>query len=178
MSHLHSFISALCLGTFVVTAAAQAPAAFKVGEFEFARPEGWETVPTTSPFRQAELRVSKNGETAEVIFFYFGAGQGGDAKANVERWLGQFREPREQLKPEVQEKTINGRKITYVYGQGTYMSGPPAGARVPLKDHALLGAVLESRQGNVFVRMTGPIQLVKDQRAAFEKLIERAAEKD
>src|SRR4051812_35836742 len=72
----------------------EAPATFKVGEFTFARPNGWEWVETASTMRKAQLKVTdaKKKEPAEVVFFYFGAGGGGGTKANVDRWLGQFQD--------------------------------------------------------------------------------------
>jgi len=39
----------------------------------------------------------------------------------------------------------------------------------------LLGAILESAKGNVFVRMTGPARLVKASQAEFKKMIESAS---
>lgn len=39
----------------------------------------------------------------------------------------------------------------------------------------LLGAILESNKGNVFVRMTGPAALVKEAQGEFKMMIERGA---
>jgi hypothetical protein len=55
------------------------------------------------------------------------------------------------------------------------MSGMPGGPRTPLKDHRLLGAVLERGEGKVFVRMTGPIEVVKAAEPEFKKMIESGA---
>ena len=152
--------------------AADAPAEFKVGEFIFKRPAKWEWVEPTSPMRKAELKIADAKGKSEIIFFIFGGGQGGGTQANVERWLGQFQEPRDQLKAKTESITVNGRKITYVQAQGTYMSGAPGGPKSPLKDHGLLGAIIESDQGNVFVRMTGPFDMVTASRDEFKQMIE------
>ncbi len=67
--------------------AADAPTEFAAGGLKFTRPAAWTWVPTTSAMRKAELKVEdkeKKG-AAEVVFFHFGTGQGGDVKANVER---------------------------------------------------------------------------------------------
>src|SRR5687767_8215905 len=91
--------------------AADAPKTFSVGEFTFARPENWEWVPATSPMRKAELKVESKDkkEKAEVVFFHFGESNGGGTQANVDRWLGQFKEPREKLNSKVDTAKINNR---------------------------------------------------------------------
>src|SRR3954462_16005476 len=70
--------------------AADAPKTFKVAEFNFARPAKWEWIDVTSSMRKAQLKVpgTDKNQNAEVVFFYFGEGNGGGTKANVDRWLG------------------------------------------------------------------------------------------
>jgi len=157
--------------------AAESPATFKASEFTFTRPAGWETVETTSQMRKAQFKVSDANakEPAEVIFFYFGAGNGGGVQANVDRWFGQFKEPKDQIKGKTEEATISGHKVTFVQAEGAYVSGMPGGATSPKPDYALAGAILESALGNVFVRMTGPRELVKKTFPAFKKMIESAS---
>src|SRR5437899_6158030 len=74
--------------------AADAPKTFKVSEFEFTRPAGWESVEVTSSMRKAQFKVPgpDRKQSAEVVFFYFGEGNGGGTKANVDRWIGQFQD--------------------------------------------------------------------------------------
>jgi hypothetical protein len=162
---------------FVITSfAADAPKPFKVGEFSFAAPAKWESVEVTSPMRKAQLKVpGKDGKNADVIFFYFGEASGGGTKANVDRWLGQFEEGRDKINAKVDETKAGNRTVTYVQAEGTYKSGMPGGPTTPLPNTMLLGAILESAQGNVFVRMTGPTELVKSARDDFKKMIDTAA---
>ncbi|MBI5772410.1 MAG: hypothetical protein HZA89_01535 [Verrucomicrobia bacterium] len=156
--------------------AAAAPATFKVSEFTFARPAAWEWVEVSSSMRAAQLNVpaADGREPGEVVFFHFGAGGGGGTKANVDRWLSQFQEPREQLKPKIEEKTVGKTKLTYVHAEGTYSSGMPGGPKVAKPDHGLYGAIVEGAEGSVFVRMTGPKALVKSALGDFNKMIEGA----
>ena len=153
---------------------AEAPATFKAGEFTFSRPTNWEWVESTSPMRKAQLKVtdSERKETAEVVFFHFGEGGGGGTKANIDRWLAQFQEPREKIQAKIDEATVQKCKITYVQAQGTYLSGMPGGPKTPQPNSMLLGAILESEQGSVFVRLTGPVKLAAASRSAFIKMIE------
>lgn len=74
--------------------------------------------------RKAELRVrdaAKKGK-AEVVFFQFGPGGAGGTQANVDRWFGQFQEPRDKIHSKVEEVTVRGHKVTYVQAEGTYQS--------------------------------------------------------
>jgi hypothetical protein len=107
-----------------------------------------------------------------VVFFHFGEGGGGGTKANIDRWLSQFQEPREKLQSKVEEVTVNQRKITYVQAQGTYLSGMPGGAKTPQPNTMLLGAIIEGQDGSVFVRLTGPVRLSTASQAAFRKMVE------
>ena len=153
---------------------AESPTTFKAGEFSFTRPADWQWVESTSPMRKAQLKVAKpdSKEAAEVVFFHFGEGGGGGTQANIDRWFSQFQEPKEALKSKVEETTVNKHKVTFVQAQGTYMSGMPGAARTPQPNSMLLGAILESDSGNVFVRLTGPESLVKASQATFRKMIE------
>src|SRR5438045_1635077 len=157
----------------LVMAADEAPATFKVGEFTFARPASWEWVETASPMRKAQLKVSdpKSKGSGEVVFFFFGPGGGGGAKANVDRWFGQFADAKNK---KTEEAKANGTKVTYVQTEGTYMSGMPGGQKTAVPEQILQGAILESEQGDVFVKMTGPIELVKSSKETFRKMIETA----
>jgi hypothetical protein len=155
---------------------AEPPKKFSVGEFSFEQPADWGWVEVASAMRKAQLRVpSADGKSAaEVIFFHFGEGSGGGTQANVDRWFRQFKEPREQIQAKSEEVMVGQRKVTYVQAQGTYLSGMPGGPQTPMPNHALQGAILESASGNVFIRMTGPIELVHSTRATFRGFVEAA----
>jgi hypothetical protein len=168
----------LCLASIQLFAA-EAPATFKVSEFTFTRPTSWEWVESASPMRKAQLKVNSEDKksSAEVVFFHFGQGQGGDTKANIDRWFGQFEGPREKLNPKTEEKSVSGRKVTYVQAEGTYLEGPPFGQKTPRPGYTLLGAILESEQGNVFVKFTGSSALAKSSQSDFQKMVESALAK-
>ena len=154
--------------------AAEGPKTFKAGEFTFTRPADWEWVETgPGSMRKAQLKVwgEDKKAAAEVVFFHFGEGSGGGTQANVDRWFSQFQEPREKINAKTEETTVGKTKITYVQAEGTYMSGMPAGPKTPQPNSMLQGAILESNQGNVFIRMTGPAALVKKAQPDFKKMV-------
>ena len=158
------------------TLLAESPTTFKVSELTFARPSGWEWVEVASSMRKAQLKVvdAKTKASAEVIFFHFGPGGAGGTKANVDRWLGQFQEPRDRINAKTEEVMVGKHKVTYVQAEGTYKSGMPGGPQTPMPDYALAGAIIEASEGSVFVRMTGPKALTKASLADFKKMIEGA----
>jgi len=170
-------LAAALLFTLVWTVeAADGAVTFKVSEFTFTQPAKWERIETSSPMRKAQFKINSadKKDSAEIVFFHFGASNGGGVQANVERWYGQFEGPREKINAKSEETTIGKRKVTFVRAEGTYMSGMPGGARTPQPGTALLGAIVESAEGNVFVKMTGPAALVKSSEDDFKKLIESA----
>ena len=168
-------LSLLLLITFVgQLSAADAPRTFAVGGLNFNSPTDWTWVTTTSPMRKAQFSIAGADGAAEVVFFHFGQGQGGSVQANVDRWFGQFAEPKDQLNTRTEKKTVNGLEITYVFAEGTYLSGPPFGQKTPLKNQALVGAIINNADGDVFVKMTGPKAITDKAEAAFKKMVESA----
>jgi hypothetical protein len=148
---------------------------FKAGPFTFERPAGFKAKENAmGGMRAAELEYSADGKKGDAIFYFFGQGQGGGTQANVDRWLASFQEPKEKLNSKVEKKKAGSTDVTYVEAEGTYMSGMPGGPRTPQPGSKLLGAILESPNGNVFVRFTGPAALVKAADAEFRKMIESA----
>jgi hypothetical protein len=89
--------------------------------------------------------------------------------------LGSSKRGRDKINAKVDETKAGSRTVTYVQAEGTYKSGMPGGPTTPLPNTMLLGAILESAEGNVFVRMTGPVELVKSARDDFKKMIDAAA---
>jgi hypothetical protein len=168
------FLSVLCA---LATTVFGAEDTFKAGSFTFHKPASFTAKPTPpGGMRAAQLEYKgADGKVAEAIFYYFGQGQGGDTQRNVDRWLGQFEEPKEKIKSKVEKKKIGSGEITYVEAEGTYKSGMPGTTPTPIPGTKLLGAILESPGGNVFVRMTGPIATVKAADADFRKMIESAS---
>ena len=153
------------------------PVAFTVGEFSFKRPATWQWVLVgAASMRKAQLRVpdptNPASPGAEVVFFHFGAGQGGDANANISRWIGQF-ENKDTLKPVVEAADIKGHKVTRVRVEsGTFSSGMPGGPTTPQADYGLYGAIIQSKDGDVFVKLTGPAALVSAAAKNFEALVQ------
>lgn len=165
------------LFALALTAYADDPASFEVGAFTFQRPADWQWVPVTSPMRKAQLKVpgADPSKAAELTFFHFGQGQGGDVQANAQRWLRQFKSKEGAEKTEPLD--VPGAKVMLVSTEGTYASGMPGQPTKSLEDYALLGAIIESEGGAVFVKMTGPTATVKASRQRFIDFVKSAVAK-
>lgn len=172
---LVAFSLAFATGPTLKASAAEAPATFKVSSLSFERPSKWEWVPTQSQMRKAVLKVPQtSGEPGEVIFFHFGEGGAGGTQANIDRWFRQFQEPKDKIKARTEESKVGASKLTYVFAEGTYMSGMPGTPPTPKPGFAMVGAILEDPAGHIFIRYTGPKALVESTTADFKKLVESA----
>src|SRR4051812_47610829 len=141
---------------------------FKAGNFTFTKPEKFKLKPAAGGMRAAELEFEADGKKAEVVFFSFPGG--GGTQANVDRWIRQFPDAKDQKTAKTEKKG----DVTFVEVEGTYSSGMPGGPQTPQPGTKLLGAIMENASGNVFVKMTGPIATVKAAEADFRKMIEGA----
>ena len=135
--------------------------------FKFAAP--WKAVESSSPMRAGTLQVAVEGaeKPLEAVFYYVGAGQGGDTDANVNRWFSQFEGQPEKSREEI---TVGEKKITLVKANGTYLDGPPMGAKTPKAGYALLGAIVPAGDANVFIKFTGPKEPILKLLEDFKKL--------
>ena len=169
-------VAAITCGVLFSSAPASFAAgeSFEVSEFTYQTPKGWKKEQPKSSMRKAQLSApGKEGKGgAEVTFFHFGEGRGGSVESNVSRWFGQFKDHKNQKQ---ETKTVNGVKITYVSTEGTFMSGPPfGGPKTPTPNSGLLGAIVQGKQGHVFIKMTGPLVVVKGADAGFRGMVENS----
>jgi hypothetical protein len=141
-----------------------------VAGLNFAYPTAWTSVPPTSTMRAGTLQIAVEGaeKPMEAVFYYFGAGQGGDTKANVDRWLGQFASPPESKTEDID---VNGTKVTLVTAHGTYNDGAMFGPKTPKENYTLLGAIVPGTDAPVFIKLTGPKDAVAKVTAEFTALI-------
>jgi len=114
----------------------------------------------------------KGGEknAGECAVFYFGAGQGGDVNANIDRWIGQFDQPQVGAHT---SRDVNGMTVVEVEVRGVYLapSGPRMESQGKLDHYMLLGAIAQGPQGNVFFKLTGPEATVDAARKEWGAMI-------
>src|SRR5438128_6537578 len=101
----------------------------------FAVPAAWTRVPASSEVRAAQGRLPRttgDAEDGEAILFFFGAGKGGGAAENLERWYGQFtpadgRPARDAAV--VTKRTVHALRVTSVDLAGAYRASPPSASK-------------------------------------------------
>jgi hypothetical protein len=148
----------------------------KGNELTWTAPTGWVSEPPTSPMRKAQYSLPKapgDPEDGQCAVFYFGAGQGGEVQANIERWAGQFDDGKGgHPSPSVTEATQAGRKVLKVTTEGTYNPSAMSGGDTrPRPETVLLGAIVEGPDANWFFKCTGPRKTMAAHRAEFDALI-------
>jgi hypothetical protein len=130
-------------------------------------PNGWVVKPSASSMRVAEFVLPKaagDSEDASLAVFFFG-GQGGSVQANLDRWIGQMTQPDGRASKDVARTTRlspRGLPITLVELSGTYVAevSPGSTERFNKPGFRLRAAVIETKEGPYFVKLTGPEKTV------------------
>jgi len=134
-------------------------------------PEPW-TTDLAQGMRLATyvIPAPKGGVAAECAVYYFGPGQGGGVDANLERWIGEFQTLE---KHEIVKRDAGGIKVTSVEARGTYVAHSMRTAEQPGEKPgwALLGAVAEGPQGDIFFKLTGPAATVSAAASDFDRML-------
>ena len=167
----------LCCSLFISTLVFAADSeGFQVSDTSFKAPADWKKSAHSSPMRKAQFSLTREGiqDEGEIVFYHFGPGTVGGTQANVQRWLGQFKESGDQLGAKTEKGKVGSTPVTYIKAYGTYLSGAPLGPKTPKPDYALLGAIIEAPKGHIFIKFTGPRDLVDDADKAFREMVQSA----
>ena len=144
---------------------------FKVAGLTFDGPKEFLSVKPSSFMRKAQLKVGADAAEGQIVFFHFGPQGGGGLQANVDRWFGQFTKPKKDINAKTEKSKAGESVVTFVSAEGTFKAGPPRGPIEEKPEYALLGAIIESKQGAIFAKFTGPKATVSAHSAAFKKMI-------
>jgi hypothetical protein len=137
--------------------------------------EEWIPEPPKNQMRRAQYRVPGDAGDGELVVFYFGPGQGGDAMSNAERWSQQFKQPDGRPSSEVLQTVrgeVNGIQVLLIEMTGTYGGGRMTGAPEAFEDYMLLGAVAEGGDAIWFFKLTGPRATLEAERGRFQDLVD------
>jgi len=135
-------------------------------------PAGWVEETPSSQMRRAQYRVPGKAGDGECVVFYFGPGQGGDARSNAVRWAGQFEQPdggdpaqaMRMYELEGASVPVQLVEVTGTYDGGMTMTAAPPDKK---EDYMLLGAIAEGGDAPWFFKLTGPEATVRAQHDAF-----------
>jgi hypothetical protein len=129
-------------------------------------PEGWVEAPG-SMMRDISFTLGEKGEGECYVARLPGAG--GGLLANVNRWRSQMGAAplTEEEVAALPTKTLFNQPATYLAVDGSFTPG--MGKTDTFENYRLLGLILASDAGAVFVKMTGPKDLVEKNAAAFDQ---------
>ncbi|MEA2691667.1 MAG: hypothetical protein QOJ16_1054 [Acidobacteriota bacterium] len=154
-------------GTPPAAPAPSGPAADNA-KLQFDLPKGWTSETPKSSMRLAQATIPGPAGAGDLAVFYFGAGQGGNVEANIERWIDQVEAAPGTPKPERGTLDANGLKVSWVDVHGTLKPNAMGmGPSTPVTNARLFGAVVEGPGGPWFFKVTGPDKTLAPQRDAF-----------
>ncbi len=139
--------------------------------FDYELPAGWEELPPTQ-FRIINLQVPAEPQPAQVSLTML-MGDGGGVRANIDRWRRQvgLAPMSDEEFNGLEERTMFDQPATYVELEGSYEGMD--GTRIT--NAGLFGAVFARGQSALFVKMTGPSELLGSQRPAFHSFLDSLA---
>jgi hypothetical protein len=146
-----------------------------ITNLNFTIPEGWVKEQPTGSMRKAQFRLPGKNEMgdAELAVFVFPGG-GGGVQANIDRWIGQFKQPDGGIsndKTEIKKVESHGMVITLVYISGTYLAGSMGGPAKELSGYAMMAAIVETSSDPWFFKAVGPQATINGWRAEFESFV-------
>jgi hypothetical protein len=106
-------------------------------------------------------RAQGDSDDAQLVLYYFGAGQGGSVEANLDRWMNQMIQPdgsSSKAKAKTETMTVKGLKVTLLDVTGTYNAemSPGSGTRHNSTGYRMRAAVVETPKGPYFAKLVGP----------------------
>ncbi len=149
------------------------------GQLEISAPKGWQRKQPRSNIVEHEFAIpAAKGDAQDGRLTVMAAG--GSIDANIERWIGQFTQPKAgepKPKPEVEKQKIAGLEVHFVDIAGTYKDspgGPFAGGKsIERPDYRMLAAIIVAPKiGNYFIKLYGPEKTIQDQEKGFREMIE------
>ena len=136
--------------------------------FVWTTPPGW-TEGQPSQMRVIDLKFGPNGEGECYLSVMMGAS--GGLLPNINRWRGQMGlEPMPEADVEkLPKKMFLGDEVPYVSVDGAYKN---VGQEAALPGYRLLGLIQQAPELTLFVKMTGPKELIEANQAAFDAFIQ------
>ncbi len=143
-----------------------APAPPQQLPFAWEVPAGWTEQPPTS-MRLVNLQA---GHPEAECYLTFLGGAGGGLVANVNRWRQQMALP---ALPDEAIEALPRREVLGKPGVLVELEGAFSGMGGPVREGwAMVGVILAASNGTLFVKMTGPAEVVAEQRPRLEAFLE------
>jgi len=149
-----------------------------VQRVHFKAPAGWMEQQPSSSMRKAQYllpRAEGDPEDAELVVYHFPE-QGGSISSNISRWVGQMTRPDGSPASDdaqISERQVRGKEVTLLDVRGTYrgMMGPRSQG-TPKPGFRMLGAIVDTRNGPWFFKLTGPAATVAQWSGSWGEFVE------
>lgn len=143
------------------------------GKVIVTKPESWKTVPPPNQMIDKEFRFPAEGEAFARITISQATG---GVEPNITRWVNQF-DGATKENTKVAKKDVDQTTVHVVEIEGTYKEsmGPmvPGAASKKKENYKMLSAILELKDGSlIFVKSTGPKDVIAKMREDFVKMID------
>jgi hypothetical protein len=168
------------------TAPAQLPPAHPpiadAGGVAFTAPAGWVSEKPSSAMRKAQFKLPRQGadaDDAKLVVYFFGKDQGGPVEDNLMRWAGEYEQPDGRKSADVMARStrkVAGMDVAEMDVSGTCVAetAPGSGERVRKEGWRTLAAIVQSPNGNYFVKLMGPAGTIAYWEPSFRAYISSA----
>lgn len=145
------------------------------GKFKFNAPSSWEKKTPKSNMLEAEFSVPKTNEQDPANGRITFMAAGGSIKANLDRWMGQFKNADGSAIADVEPSVfeVDGKKVHLLDLRGTFadsMRGP-MGPKTNRENYRMLGTIVENEGGLYFIKFYGPKPIVDANADEFQSML-------
>lgn len=139
-------------------------------------PGDWKEEAPENRMRYMQFRLPKKGDDKEDANLVIYKGVGGDSKANIERWKGQFSPPEGKKIDDVatvKEFKIDGHPATLLDVHGTYkFKKQPFNPRAkvfPKANFRMLAVYYKGPKDLYQIKLTGPAKTIEAYKKGFDE---------
>jgi hypothetical protein len=152
----------------------------------FSAPDGWVSKTPSSSMRLAEFTLAKaagDTEDASVTVYFFGATQGGNVQANIDRWISQMAQPDGRASKDVAKTSTmtagSGLTLTLVDVTGTYVAevAPGSAEKFNKAGFRQIAVYIDTPGGPYFVKALGPAATIAKWQSAITAFLTSVAYK-
>lgn len=141
---------------------------FESGELKLAIPARWVQGQPANRLRLAQFEIPAAEGDDEAGELVVSGPFGGSDEDNIDRWVGQFEADGRTSATSRGKGSLGDYVVVELTGTYKRPIGPPiAGKSEPAPGYRMLGAILKLKEGNYFLKLTGPDKTVADAAPEF-----------